>query len=119
MKYIPLLISVTLLAVISGCKEETLGPFKGGGPAPAQVSGVTAEALPGGAKITYSLPKDPNLFYVKAEYEIRPGKTLEKIQTFYDNTLTLDGYGDTLEHEVRLYSVSRGDVKSAPVTVKV
>ena len=119
MKYKPLLISVTLLAVISGCKEETLGPFKGGGPAPAQVSGVTAEALPGGAKITYSLPKDPNLFYVKAEYEIRPGKTLEKIQTFYDNTLTLDGFGDTLEHEVRLYSVSRGDVKSAPVTVKV
>ncbi|GAA4316869.1 DUF5000 domain-containing lipoprotein [Compostibacter hankyongensis] len=119
MKYLSFLIPILLPTLLSGCKEEKLGPFKEGGPAPEPVSGVHVSPRHGGAKLTYTLPQDPHLFYVKAEYEIRPGKTLEKIQTFYNNTLTLEGFGDTLEHEVRLYSVSRGDIRSEPVIVKV
>jgi hypothetical protein len=104
-----------LMALLFACKEETLEPLNGGG----QTSDVKVENLSGKVKLTYALPKDPSLFYVKAEYEIRKGKKMEVIATYYNNTLTLEGFGDTEEREVKLYSVSRSEAKSAPVTVKV
>lgn len=108
-----------LFAVLAACKEEKLEPLNGGGKAPELVSNVQVQNLAGKAVLTYSLPKDPELFYVKAEYEIRPGKKMQVIATYYNNTMTLEGFGDTEEHEVKLYSVNRGEVKSAAVTVKV
>ncbi|UYQ92496.1 DUF5000 domain-containing lipoprotein [Chitinophaga horti] len=110
---------ILFAAFLFACKEETLEPLNEGGDAPQLVSDVKAVGFAGKVELTYALPKDPNLFYVKAEYEIRPGKKMEAIATYYNNTLTLEGFGDTTERTVKLYSVSRSEVKSAPVAVKV
>lgn len=96
-----------------------LEPLNSGGKAPQLVSDVKSTGLAGKVVLTYALPKDPELFYVKAEYEIRKGKKMEAIATYYNNTLTLDGFGDTTEREVKLYSISRSEVRSEPVVVKV
>src|SRR5690554_3177325 len=72
--------------------------------APANVRDVTVENRPGGAVITYTLPDDPNLAYVKAVYEIRPGVLREAKSSLYIDTLELVGFGDTNEYPVNIYS---------------
>lgn len=69
-----LLWSILILAVLwQGCTRETNAYIDSKAPAPEQVSDVKITSTPGGAIITYKIPKDPNLLYVKAEYEIQPG----------------------------------------------
>ncbi|MCK7558196.1 DUF4959 domain-containing protein [Chitinophaga sedimenti] len=65
---------ILFTVVFFGCKEEMLEPLNSGGKAPQLVSDVKSTGLAGKVVLTYALPKDPELFYVKAEYEIRKGK---------------------------------------------
>lgn len=39
--------------------------------------------------------------------------------SYYTNTMTLDGFGDTNVHDVQVYAVNRSEVASDPVTVQV
>jgi len=86
---------------------------------PASVTGVTVVNGNGKATITYTLPTDTILSYVKAVYMITTGAQYEVKASYYNNNLTVEGFADTLEHEVKLYSVSKSEVMSAPVTVKI
>ncbi len=102
------------------CKEEENVYFLDStAPAPGQVSDVTASRTPGGAILTYQLPNDKNLSYVKAAYEIQPGVFREAKSSYYVNTLTLEGFGDTLSHQVKIYSVGRNEKASDPLSVDV
>ncbi|MES2454524.1 MAG: DUF5000 domain-containing lipoprotein [Bacteroidota bacterium] len=112
------LLSIFAIALtISGCKEAETEPFNKSDKAPAPVSNVKVVSLPGGANISYDRPE--NMLYVKATYFIRPGVEREAKATYYKNTITIDGFADTKEYEVKLYAVSRGENASEPVTVKV
>lgn len=113
------LIIFSLCLLAFGCKEEKLEPIAKGGKAPGVVSNVNVDNQNGKVVLTYNIPNDPELLYVKAVYENRPGNKMETISTFYNTTLTLDGFSNTDEREVKLYSVSKSEVSSAPVTVKV
>ncbi|RZK45506.1 MAG: DUF4959 domain-containing protein, partial [Pedobacter sp.] len=106
-----------VMIMITGCKQMETEPFNKNDSAPAPVSNVRIESLPGGANITYDRPA--NMMYVKAVYSIRPGVERETKATYYKNTLTIEGFPDTKEYEVKLYAVSRGENASEPVTVKV
>jgi len=88
-------------------------------PAPAQVTDLTVVNNPGGAIITYKIPNDPNLSYVKAIYEIQPGVFREAKSSYYNDTLSLVGFGDTLSHQVKIYSVGRNEKTSEPSLVMV
>lgn len=88
-------------------------------PAPQQVSELQVQSTPGGAMISYKLPKDKNLSYVKAVYEIQPGVFREAKASFYTDALALVGFGDTLRHKVEIYSVGRNEKMSAPLSVEV
>ena len=115
-----LFIALFFASALQGCKEENENkPFDAGDRAPAPVTNVQVENIPGGARITYDRPKDESLLYVKAEYEIRPGVDKEAKASYYLHTLTVDGFPDTSDYEVKLYSVSRGENTSDPVTVKI
>ncbi|MCC8407442.1 DUF4959 domain-containing protein [Mucilaginibacter sp. UR6-1] len=106
---------------LSSCKEDMdyKTPAGGDGSVPQVVSNVTVENLAGKARITYKLPNDKNLLYVKAVYKNSAGATAETKSSYYKDTLTVEGFADTLEHEVSLYSVSRSEVLSSPVVIKV
>lgn len=110
---------VILAALWQGCTKETNAYIDSKAPAPAQISDLKVAATPGGAIITYNIPKDPNIFYVKAEYEIQPGVFREAKSSYYTDTLALVGFGDTLSHEVKIYSVGRNQKESKPISVKV
>lgn len=111
------LLSISMIMMmITSCKDGEREPFNAGDSAPAQVSNVNIVSIAGGARITYDRPE--NMLYVKAVYMIRPGVEREVKVTYYKNTLTVDGFSDTKEYEVKLYAVSRGEKASEPVSIK-
>ncbi|MDR2036913.1 MAG: DUF4959 domain-containing protein [Bacteroidales bacterium] len=110
---------IFLLTVFQACKEEEYSPLNKGGSAPAKVSDVKIAPLPGAARISYQVPDDKNFLYVKAEAEIRPGVIREIKASYYTSELVIDGFSDTTEFVVRLYSVGRNDMVSEPEIVTV
>jgi len=117
MKIYLFLALLTGLFLIS-CDEDEMSPVNDD-LAPSPVSNVQVESLSGGAKITYNLPGDKNLLYVKALYNLPGNLEREVKSSYYQNYLVIDGFSDTLNYEVRLYAVSRGEKVSQPVTVTV
>ncbi|TCS90188.1 uncharacterized protein DUF4959 [Anseongella ginsenosidimutans] len=112
-----LLVFLGSLLVFSGCKEESrIDYIDDSMPAPAQVSNVEIVETPGGAIVTYDLPDDPNLAYVKAIYDIRPGITREAKASLYTDTLKLVGYGNTDPHQVSIFTVGKNEKMSEPLT---
>jgi len=107
-----------LAIIITGCKQETLNkPTITNNNAPGVVTNIQVQNEHGKASLTYTLPGDNDLFYVKAVYETSPGKTREVIASRYTNTLTVDGFGDTLAHVIKLYAVNSSEKVSAPASV--
>lgn len=117
---IALFVFIALVGILPSCKKQSvLLQIDGNVPAPAMVTILNVERTPGGAKINYKLPKDENLLYVKAIYEIHPGVTRETKSSIYKDTLVIGGFGDTLAHDIKIYSVGRNDKASVAVTVTV
>lgn len=102
--------------LIASCKEQTrfeyINPDE---PAPAGFKDVSVSPMPGGAIITYNVPQDPNFLYAMAEYEIQNGRQMEAKASKYNDTLRLEGFGDTLSHEVKIYSVGKNGKRSEPL----
>lgn len=118
LKYIFFIPFISLL-IMQACKEDIHTPENQSGDAPSPVMNPVIEPLPGASKISYELPSGVNLLCVKATYEPQKGVTREVKASYYTNNLIVDGFGDTLTHPVRLYSVGRNNKESEPVSVTV
>lgn len=110
--------SVCAVIFLGGCTEdERLVHLDDGHPAPAQITDIVVEATPGGAVITYKLPNDQHLSYVKATYQIQPGIVRETKASRYYDTLRLEGFGNTATQEVKIFSVGKNEKASEPVVL--
>lgn len=107
------------MAILYSCKADRIGPLENNDTPPGQVTNVSVTNGPGNATITYTLPKDKDLLYVKAVYTLANGKVMEVKSSYYGNNLTVEGFGDTDQHDVSLYAVNRSEKASAPTVVKV
>jgi hypothetical protein len=120
MRYMKTIFPVLLLlALMSSCNEDKLSPVENDGIAPAPISNPQAEALPGAVKITYTIPSDKDLLYIKAEFTNKGGQIIEVKASYYTNSLKLEGFADTSVYQVKLYAVDKGENKSQPVTIDV
>jgi hypothetical protein len=120
MRLIKLLYITLLLTVVAACKRDELNkPIVTNTNPPGLISGISVVNLNGKATLTYTLPADEDLSYVKAVYETSPGQTREVKASHYVNTLTVDGFGDTLAHTIKLYSVNSSEISSGAVTATV
>ncbi|RZM21846.1 MAG: DUF4959 domain-containing protein [Pedobacter sp.] len=120
MKNLLYIITALLAIGIYGCQKGGRLEFSDAdAPAPGQVTNVKAVSNPGGAILTYKIPVDPNISYVKAVYEIRPGVLREAKSSTYTDTLSLVGFGDTNPHEVKIYSVGNNEKASEPVIITI
>jgi hypothetical protein len=108
-----------LLAAVAGCDTDQLSAIETDASAPGPVKNVEAEPLAGAARLTYTLPSDPDLLYVQAIYKNKAGRDMEFKSSYYTNTVTVDGFPDTEPHAVDLYAVDRSGNRSAPVTIQV
>lgn len=108
-----------LIITIDACTKDHSGPIENDGVAPGPVANPTVENLSGAAIITYSLPSDADLLYVKAVYTTERGVARETKATYYTNKISVTGFGSTNAYEVQLYAVDKGENVSSPVTVTV
>jgi len=110
---------IGIMALLSSCTEDIREPlFKDSQP-PGPVSNVTVVNAPGGALLTYTLPSDNDVLYVKAEYTLSNNRKVETRSSSYINQLVVEGFNDTSEKTVTLYAVDRSENVSTAVTVKV
>lgn len=108
-----------VLLLIASCTEEPIGQVPIDNVAPGKVTNVKVENVKGGAILTYNLPKDEDLLYVKAIYPQRDNVFNEVKSSLYTDTLKLYGFGDTKPRQVTLYAVDRSKNESEGVTVTV
>lgn len=115
-----LLIAAAACSVV-GCGKDFNShvPTGSGTAVPQKVSDITIKNGPGNAVISYKVPNDSQLLYVKAVYTLSKGNQAEVKASYFSNSLVVDGFADTLEHEVKIYSVSRSEVMSEAAVVKV
>ena len=109
----------TLLTVACTSQLEYREPIGNEHDKPDVVSNIRVLNQAGKAQIIYNLPSSSNLMYVKAIYTINTGQQIEVKSSIYKDTIEVAGFADTLEHEVKLYAVSRNEVSSDAVSVKV
>lgn len=100
-------------------KVNTNSPLTPSLGAPGMVTNVTVKNDSAKAILSYTLPNAADIAYIKAVYDLASGKTREVKASVYDNQLVLDGFGDTLEHQAKVYAVNKAEVASEPVTVRV
>ncbi|MGF7230442.1 DUF5000 domain-containing lipoprotein [Arachidicoccus sp.] len=106
--------------MFSNCTQKTLNkPVVTNNQAPDVVTNIKVSNQNGKAVLTYTLPKNQDLSYIKADYETSPGVITEATASRYTNTLTLNGFGDTLAHIVKLVSINSSGIASASVEVTV
>ena len=104
-----------------GCSEEYNGQFPVSKKTPAQVTLLPdgVENFPGGATITYLLPDETDLLYVKAVCQLPDGSVQEERASVFANNITLRGFGRSTTAKVQLITVDRSRNESLPVEVDI
>jgi len=86
---------------------------------PKSVLNAKFEPSMGGGIITYDLPDDESIHFVKATYTLKTGQVIERASSYFTNSIEIEGYDDTGEHEILLYSVSYDGQLSDPVILRI
>ncbi len=102
-----------------GCKEESIGQYPVDSIAPNPVSNVKVQNTKGGAVLTYNIPDDKDLLYVKAMYELPNGQRKEKKTSVYNNSIIIQGFAKATAATVQLVAVDRSQNESLPVEVNI
>lgn len=116
------IINITFLIILSfcifSCKEEFVGQPATDDIAPDIVKNVVVENIPGGAVISYDLPDDTDLLFVKATYMING---VEKVITAsaYKKQVKVEGFGSTKEQTIKICTVDRSMNESEPMSVTI
>ncbi|MGJ7032446.1 DUF4959 domain-containing protein [Niabella hirudinis] len=114
----PLLLFIGLVACTksSSFKRDPVEKSTGK-PSPVKVASI--DNLNGAADVHYTLPDDPSILYVQADYMINGTTKLQEKVSKYASTLHLKGFGNAASYKVQLYAVNAGEEKSDPVEVTV
>jgi hypothetical protein len=116
-----MIIAATTLLLCVGCSEEFTGQFPVDTTPPSPVTVIPDGIVnfPGGSVITYLLPDETDLLYVKAVYTLPNGSRQEVKASSFSGSLTVKGFGRGLPTKVQLISVDRSRNESRPVEVEI
>jgi hypothetical protein len=116
-----LLMGMLLFAGLCSCKEQErfeIG-YDDSTPPGAPVYYGKYDKLYGGARIYFRIPDDEDLLSIDATFVNEQGKTVWFTVSYYQDTINIYGFSDTLEHVVDLYAVDRAGNKSTVEKVTV
>ncbi len=119
MKSKSLLILVFILSFIWSCKEEERGQYPLDNIAPGKISNPVVENIPGGSVISYEIPADDDLLYVKVIYKLDNGTVMEQKASAYANKIKVEGLGESKKQIVSLIAGDRSKNESQPVEVEI
>jgi hypothetical protein len=117
-----LIVAVLAMAGFVSCKRSdgyNVAPVSTDKTKPAIVTNIKVDDYNGGSYITYDLPNSDNILYVLARYSIRDKVIRETKSSYYTDTVKVEGFAKEGEYDVTLYTVTRANVMSDPITVKV
>ena len=72
----------------------------------------------GGGIISYSLPSDNDISYVRAEYTNSQGEDVFRVSSRYNNSIEINGLNQTTPIQVRLYVVDENENISEEVEIE-
>ncbi len=108
-----------VLTLVSCSEEKGPSPLENNPIGPGMVENVTIENLSGKVKLTYELPDDQDLLYVKANYKLENGTEMEVKSSYYNNSMLLEGFAGGKEVNVKLTAVNRSEKPSAAKDITV
>lgn len=109
----------TICLVMQSCAEDSgLKPARVG-EKPDKLTNIQFKSIPGGAILSYDLPKNTDLRYVKAIYSLKSGVERIAKASIFDNKIRVDGFATEGKYTVKLQAVSLGEVESDPSTVEI
>ena len=73
----------------------------------------------GGGIISYTLPNDDDILYVRAEYTNSNGVDVSRASSSYNNSIEIDGLNQTTALTITLYVVDENYNQSAPIYVEL
>jgi len=106
--------ALLLTAVMGSCTESQYGQTPTDAIAPGPLTVTSVESLPGGAKITYNLPDETDMSYVKGVYTV-DGVRKEVRASVYNNFVVIEGLGSVNPVEVTLTVVDHSENASTAV----
>jgi hypothetical protein len=114
------LLAVCLTSLLSCQKgDKYIFPDSGDKTKPGIVTNIKVRNYNGGAVLTYSLPSNPNLLYVQANYKINNTVVRQTKASYFLDTLVVEGFQSSKNYTVTLIAVTRANVASDPVTITV
>ncbi|MDB5012264.1 MAG: hypothetical protein JWQ25_466 [Daejeonella sp.] len=114
-------VGIALVSLSFCCKkiDSYNGPVSEDMTKPQAVSNIKVDNYDGGAYITYDLPNSPNILYVLANYKINDVTSRQVKSSYYSDSIKVEGFAKSQDYEVTLRVVTRANVESDPITVKV
>ncbi|MDD4728188.1 MAG: DUF4959 domain-containing protein [Dysgonamonadaceae bacterium] len=105
-----------LLLIFFSCEEEKrekeMGVWDSG-----PITEYTVTPISGGAIIDYTIPNDPNIKYIMAEFE-RNGEFFTEKSSVYKNSLTIEGFHKVDVAKAKIYKVNKNEQKSQPISIE-
>src|SRR5258707_301530 len=86
---------------------------------PGPITNIKVTNFHGGAYITYTLPDSKNILYVQANYQINDKVVRQIKSSYYSDSIIVEGFAESKDYTVTLYTVSRAEVSSDSVVVTV
>lgn len=108
-----------MAGLLVACQEDTIGQYPIDSTAPAKVTNPQVENLPGRVLITYELPDETDLLYVKAVYTKSDGTEGSVKASVFNNQVEIVGFGRSKKQTVKLITVDRSQNESDPVPVEI
>ena len=104
----------TILLITFSCQDTESGDVT----APGKLIVETITPTNGGGIISYTLPDDSDILFVRAEYTNTLGEDVFRVSSVHNNEVEISGLNQTTPIEVNLFVVDNNDNKSEPTTAE-
>ena len=112
-KYLHFLYGSAMMLMAISCTEDFVGQPSTDKVPPSSIQESNVIPMPGGAKISYQLPNETDISYVKGVYNVKGVEYVVRTSV-YSDTLRIEGLGSADPLEVTLYVVDHSENVSAP-----
>ena len=102
------------LVILFGCKDDENGDST----PPGSLSVEDITPTNGGGIISYLLPDDSDILFVRAEYSNSLGVDVYRVSSSHNNYIEIDGLNQNTPVQVRLFVVDENENLSEPVEVE-
>jgi hypothetical protein len=108
------LFSIFAVATFFSCTTDKDLDIK----APETVTNITVTPTNGGGIISYSLPTDADILYVKAVYTNSQGEAVFRVSSKYTGTIEVNGLNQTTPLKVKLYVIDESENSSEAAEIE-